>query len=331
MKNIIKISALLILLSFSNTYAQDHHFSQYDATLQYLNPAMAGMSWDGDYQWRANTSYRSQWGSIASRPFTNQLLGFDMPVDKKFGAGGYICNNTAGSGNLNTLSFMLGGSYEVTIDPSNVHNLYTGLQIGLIHRNVKTSDLLFDSQYNYESGIYDANIGSGEPLGDKSIVRFDANLGFYYRYNDKQVKYKPFAGLSLFHCLMPNESLSGLKSRMPLRWVFMGGTDYQINNIFSVTPSFLIMKAAKASDLVMGLMGGYKIKDTDYRVLSGFSYRNKDALIIHMGVNHKRSYYRISYDFNMSYLKSYTNMKGGLEFSVIYLFEGSQEVNRTII
>jgi len=331
MKRNIIISAIVMMITTGSLQSQDHHFSQFDATLQYLNPALTGMSWEGPFDWRANSSCRSQWGSIASRPFTNQLLAFDMPFKKEYGLGGYIVNNSAGSGHLNTLNFMLGGAYEITVDPSEVHNLYVGAQLGLLHRSVRVSELFFDSQYSYSTGTYDAGISSGENIPDKSIVRFDANFGFYYVYNEKNNTLKPHGGLSLFHVVMPNESLTGLKTRMPIRWIFTAGTEYIINEQFKLMPDFMVQWEAKAVDFVIGTLAGYLIKDTEYRVLSGFSYRNKDAVIIHLGLNHKRCWYRMSYDLNTSYLKAYTKMKGGLEFSVIYLFQGKEEVGRTFI
>ncbi|MFH2140803.1 MAG: PorP/SprF family type IX secretion system membrane protein [Bacteroidota bacterium] len=323
----IIIIHILMVVPYNALIGQDHHFSQFDATYQYLNPSLTGMSWDGTYEWRANSSYRSQWGAIASKPFTNQLIAYDMPF-KEFGVGALIYNNRAGAGNLNTLNFMLSGAYEITIDPTNRHNLYGGVQLGILHRSIKVSNLLFDSQYSYSAGTYDPEINSGENIGDKSLVKFDANIGFFYKFFDNHKKLNPYGGLSLFHCTKPDESFTSLKCRIPIRWLFTGGTDYIINEEFTLIPSFLFMYEAKATDIVIGTNCFYNLKETDYKFMSGLSMRFKDALIIHAGIQYQSFIFRMSYDLNISYLKNYSNLKGGLEFSAVYVFNPTHTSSR---
>lgn len=327
-KYFIGISILLSALLFNKIYAQDHHFSQFDATNQALNPALTGMSWGNDFAWRANTSYRSQWRGVSTKPFNNQLLGFDMPY-KGFGIGGYLLNNRSGAGFLNTLNFMLGGAYEITIDPKNEHNLFGGLQIGIFNRSIRVDNLIFDSQYSYASGSYESEIASGEPIENKSLVRFDANLGFYYKYKKSTLKVSPHGGFSLFHVTMPNESFTSEKSKLPIRWVFTGGCDYLINSQLMLQPNLLFMSQSKASEFVLSTILYYQIKNTPYHTVTGLAYRNKDALIIHLGLKYNQCVYRISYDINTSYLKSYTNGKGGFELSIIYVKNAKKDAQRT--
>ncbi len=324
----IKYYIGLLILTFT-TYsgvAQDHHFSQFESELQYLNPALTGMSWDKDFVWRANIMHRSQWIGLTSKAFTNQLFSYDMPYSG-FGLGGYITNNRAGDGNMNTMNFMLGGAYEITIDPSNVHNLFGGFQIGILHRNINVTNLIFDSQYSYATGTYDPNISSGEVLEDRSLLRFDANLGFFYTYNKSSLKYRPYGGLSLFHITMPNESFTAKKSRMPIRWVLTGGCDYKINDNLLLMPDFLFMQQSKASEFVIGSLLRYILKNTDYKIISGLAYRIKDALIVHAGLEYKQWLCKISYDINISYLSPYTHLNGAFELSAIYLFKPSAKVS----
>lgn len=329
-KIILGISFIISMFLFTKTYSQDHHFSQFDATLQALNPALCGMSWGDEFAWRANTSYRSQWRGIATKPFNNQLLSFDMPY-KGFGMGGYLLNTRSGAGFLNTLNFMIGGAYEITLDPKNEHNLFGGLQIGLLNRSIKVDNLIFDSQYSYATNSYDENILSGEILENKSIYRFDANMGFYYKYRKNGLKVSPHVGLSLFHVTMPNESFTSEKSKMPIRYVLTGGCEYHINEQMYIQPNILTMFQAKATDLVFSTLFYYKINDTPYQTIAGLAYRNKDAVMIHLGLKYNQCVFRLSYDINTSYLKKYTHGRGGLEISIIYVKKANKAVSRTII
>ncbi len=76
------------------------------------------------------------------------------------------------------------------------------------------------------------------------------------------------------------------------------------------------MNQAKANELNIGILGFYHIASTEYEPMLGFAWRNKDALVFHLGLKRKTFSFRISYDVNISYLKKYDN--NGLEFSVIY-------------
>jgi len=336
MKNhkIIKEFAIVIcLFSGYPAFSQDHHFSQYDMSLQYLNPALTGMSWNEPFNWRMNNQCRSQWRSIAAKPFTNQLIAYDMPY-KSLGLGGYVLNNRAGAGQLNTLNVMFGGAYEITIDPTNKHNLFGGLQLGIFHRSLNASQLLFDSQYSTATNSYDPSISSGEPIAGKSIVRFDANLGFFYKYYDKLKKVSPHAGFSLFRVAMPNESLTGEINRLPIRWLFTGGCDYIVNEKITFSPGLFFMTQAKAMDIVISTLLQYKFKNalypanTLYSAIGGLSYRYKDAVIIRGGLKYGRNIFSISYDLNVSYLKPYTNMRGGLEIGIIYINDKPKNYKR---
>jgi len=316
---VLKLAIVICLFAVAPAYSQDHHFSQYDMSLQYLNPALTGMTIDEPYAWRANTIYRSQWRSIASKPFTNQLMAYDMPFKKSIGLGGYILNNRAGAGQLNTLNVMLSGAYEITIDPTNKHNLFGGLQVGIFHRSLNVSDLIFDSQFSTATNTYDPSINSGENISNKAIVRFDANLGFYYKYFDKLKKVSPHAGLSLFRVAMPNESLTGEINRLPIRWLFTGGCDYIVNEKITFSPGLFFMTQAKVTDISLSALFDYKFDNSKYSAIGGLTYRFKDAVIVRGGLKYGRNIFSISYDLNVSYLKPYTHIRGGLEIGIIYI------------
>jgi len=329
MKNtvIIVIAAVLAMIT-QNLKAQDHHFSQYDATLHYMNPALTGAYWDEPFTWRANAAYRTQWRSVASKPFTNQFIGYDMPWKDGIGFGGYIVNNRAGAGFMNTLNIMVGGSYKISIDPTNTHNLYGGLHIGMFHRSIRVTELVFDDQLTMGSSGYEISQATSETFGDKSLVRFDANMGFFYNYNEKNLNYKPWVGFSLFRVTMPDESFTSEKIRMPIRWSFAGGCDIKISEVFSCNPSLMAMYQGKASEYMITTLADYKIENSPWKITGGIAYRVKDAFIVVLGVKYGRSQYRISYDLNTSYLKNYTHMKGGFEITAIYVFDNGKSASQ---
>jgi type IX secretion system PorP/SprF family membrane protein len=321
MKPLIKY--IFMILGFciaKNSSAQDFHFSQYDANTLYMNPALTGMYQlkGGDYKIYAD--YRSQWKSLQVKPFATAYLSYDQPIKEKgknWGLGGYFINQRAGGGMFNTTSLMVSGAYDVMNNADGKHYLTTGLQIGLLYRTFNPNNFTYDVQYDPNTGNFDNNIPNEENFTRTNMVRFDANLGIYYKYVEKGKKVHPFAGFSIQHLTKPNESFTSTKSRMPMRFNLNAGCDVQVNDKLQLTPKFLYMNQARSSEINLGIMASYKFKDP-YDVLLGVDYRHKDAVIFHIGLKQKEHVFRFSYDINTSALRAYSGGRGAWEFSLIF-------------
>ena len=153
--------------------------------------------------------------------------------------------------------------------------------MGLFQKSYKSADLLFDNQYT-NSG-FDPNISSGESLGDNSLLRFDSNIGIFYKMKDDSKKISPYGGFSIYHITKPNESFTGVKNKVPMRFNVHAGANITVNEEIMVAPTILYMNQSRSSELNIGAMGYYKLKETDFDIMLGLNYRNKDAVIIHTG------------------------------------------------
>jgi type IX secretion system PorP/SprF family membrane protein len=249
---------------------------------------------------------------------------------KRCGIGALLLNNRAGVGNFNTLSFLLSGSYFIVKDPFSPHKLNVGLQAGLLNKSFQPDKYLYESQYNSATGTLDENMQSGEIYEQTSILKFDANIGIYYSYNAEEKKYHPFAGFSVYHLTKPNESFTATQSKLPMRFNFNAGCEFVVNEKLKLTPSVLYMNQAKASELNIGSMGSYRIKDSKNDVLFGINYRWKDALIVHAGFKKDNLVFRMSYDVNTSYLSPYTGHKGAFELSLVMSGKKGENPFKTI-
>jgi type IX secretion system PorP/SprF family membrane protein len=251
------------------------------------------------------------------KPFTTYGISYDQPY-KRFGIGAYILNNRSGAAKFNTLNFQVSGSYSITDPVKSPHLLNVGLQMGLFYKSFRPDNLLFESQYDYSTGSLNADLDNGENFARTSLVKFDANFGVFYKYKEDTKKFAPFFGLSVFHLSMPSESFNNEKERVPMRFNVNAGCDFKINDKFKVTPSVLYMTQAKATDLNIGVMSYYRLKDTKSDVLIGLNYRLKDAVSLQVGIKQNEQHtFRISYDINTSYLNNYTGGRGAIEFSLI--------------
>lgn len=314
------IIAGVICLGTSNASAQDYHLSQYDVATMYMNPALTGMYGGlgtGDY--RVYNDYRSQWAAIA-KPYATIYVAFDMPFkkwDKDFGIGGYLIDNISPSGGFNTFTFMPSIAYNITGSSNDKHYLTTGLQLGFFYKEFNPNSFTYDNQYSASDGTFDQSIPSGEVFAHTNMVRFDANLGIYYKYIERDKKLNPFIGFSIQHLTEPNESFTPVKSLLPMRFNLNAGCDIHVNEELKLVPAFLYMNQAAVPEMDIGLLAYYKIKNTTFTPLIGGDYRFNDAIVIDIGIKQNEHVFRFSYDINTSYLNSFTQGRGAWEFSLI--------------
>jgi type IX secretion system PorP/SprF family membrane protein len=315
MKNIYKFSVIVysLLLGLSLS-AQDAHLSQYDASPVLLNPALTGITEEGDFRIAAN--YRSQWGSISSASYTTTGISLDMSQGARWGIGGYIVNNDLG-GFINAFNIMLSGSYLITAPTQSKYRISTGLQAGIMLKQLDEKEFIFDSQY--EDGNFEEDNPSGEAFQNTSNYSPDINWGIAYSHIDDSWKVKPYAGVSVYHISMPKESFtSNPADNLPIRWVFNLGAKYDINDKLRIIGRSLFMMQRDAKEINFGAIAYYQFNSSNYTLICGLDARWQDAAIITLGVKHKSITYKLSYDANTSSLNKTSNGRGGTEMSIVY-------------
>ncbi|HEU4718669.1 MAG TPA: PorP/SprF family type IX secretion system membrane protein [Bacteroidia bacterium] len=310
--------AAALLFAGQRIHAQDFHLSQYDAMPLYYNPAQTGMYFGSsdDMKFRLCGSYRSQWQKLQGKPYSSVGISYDMPI-QRWGVGVLMMDHIAGTSNFGTFQFLLSGAYRITSDDSKKHFLSAGIQLGLFQKRFAYDNLLFESQYTPVDGLnpYLPNEEAFDRLG---IIRFDANVGIYYKYLDPNRKFDPAFGFSIYHLTTPNESFTGEKARLPMRFNFTGACDIHANEDFTITPNVLFMYQRAAMEINAGLMFGYIMPDSPYDLLAGASYRYKDGVVVHLGMKQGNNIFRVSYDIVTSPLYRFSGRRGGFEMGVIY-------------
>lgn len=324
MKKILLIT-IVVLVSLQIVKSQDYHLSQYDVSPLLLNPAFTGL-YDGEF--RAHIQHRSQWGSIIESPFKTENFSFDKPF-KRFGAGIYILNNRAGSGKFNFLDISLSGSYEVTIDPSEMQHLVFGTQIGMVQNSFDLEQLTFDNQYTSAfGGSFDQTIDNGETFDKTSVIRPDVNFGVHYmmqnRFNFfnysvyKTSEPAPYGGFVIYHLTQPNLKFGEFKNKLYRRYVAYAGAKIKLSTPLCIEPKVLYMRQVNNNEFQFSTSGYYYFKEYEAFLFSTLNFRPKDAFIFNLGIIYKE--YRIcaGYDLNTSQLKTITNGKGSFEISLTY-------------
>ncbi|WKZ65679.1 MAG: PorP/SprF family type IX secretion system membrane protein [Flavobacteriales bacterium] len=293
-------------------HSQDGQLSQYEAAPVLLNPALTGMYENAEFRMACNV--RSQWTSLSSN-FLTTAFAYDLSFQKRFGAGMYLTNyNMAGI--VNTFQAGASGAYNV-FDPKGHHTLSAGVQLGLVYKKINDQQLVWDAQYS--NGNFDSDLPSGENLQRGARLMPDVSLGIAYRSTSPRAAVKPFANVALFHVTTPDESiLRSTKSDLPIRYSINAGLRVNINEQFVLIPQALGMRQGADQQIHAGMLAEFVIGGSVYSALCGASYRVDDAVVAHVGLKHKNSAYRFSYDVNTSPLRSYSRSNGAFEFSIVY-------------
>lgn len=308
----ISIVFIIGLLTFG-AKGQDSQFSMYDASELILNPAYAGT--DHESKLRAVSQYRTQWSSVSSN-FITSALAVDLPFKDRWGIGASLMHNDA-SNIMSETYVVFSGSYDVLKQDQDIHRLTTGLNLGMLNKNINDKELFFDSQYDNNGG-FNTSLSSGEILGKTNRFMPEVSFGVAYMNMDKNKSYRPYGGISIFHLTRPDESFVNTTSKVPMRFVFNGGVKlFFQNEEIEVDPKFLIMRQTNAMNVILGLTGGYKVK-SDVKLLGGATFRLGDAIIPQLGVEYLNFTYMMTYDINVSSLSEFSNNRGAFEFVVVY-------------
>ncbi|HEX4887489.1 MAG TPA: PorP/SprF family type IX secretion system membrane protein [Luteibaculaceae bacterium] len=324
MKSKIAKSALfsLALGLCTTAMAQDIHFTQYRQSPLTLNPANTGAIF-GDF--RAGANFRNQWSKALNG---NPITSFSVMFDKPFFVGDYdrvgvgVIAVRDGAGDLGFMTSRIGlsGSYIKLIGNQEIR---LGIQGAYTIRAIDM-DLSFPEGFNKVTGEFDPDLTSQEPLAKFASGFFDFNVGLGWK--GYFGKFRPEAGIAAFHVNGPKETFFAQSDRIAIKSVAHVSFKTFVNRQVFVDPNALIVSQAGTRNLILGLNGGYKLKDNNYRiseVFGGVAVRNgfaenSDAILLIAGINIANFDLGFSYDVNTSNLRTGVSGNGSFEISLLY-------------
>ena len=311
-----KLKLLVIILSLipgSILKGQDIHFSQYFNSPLNLNPSLTG-DFEGD--WRAYGNYRNQWGALAY-PFRTFNIGYDRQIsigNQNLSLGAYVLNDQSGSVALKCNQAYLSAAYHRVIDNN---TLSGGLQVGYVMKSVNYDKLAFPADWN--GAAFDPS-----SINDQ-LSYLDINVGFGWR--KKINKFEPEVGLSFFHINQPSETFyaGGNSSKVPMRSAFNLAVKTELSPTLYVTPGVLLYMMRGSRNMMLGSQAGLTIPGNRFNVrevYGGLYVRNGivdpvDAMMVMFGAQFRKIAVNVSYDLNISSLRTYTNYRGAFELSFV--------------
>lgn len=312
-----------ILMNFT-CFAQDIHFSQYFASPLLLNPALTGQ-FDGGF--RFATNYKTQWSAVSRNNFKTFAASVDAPVYKnKFFAGLSFYNDKAGDSKMGTNSINLSLSTKIKLNDKN--SLIAGLQTGWAQKSINLNGVTWDNQY--DGNTFNNALPSGETNYPSNFSYFDISSGLYWR-SEPSKTVKLNLGIASHHMSRPKQSYYGMADRLYVKWTLHGNAEFKPskNKNYTYIPTFMILKQGPATEVNLGMMVKYNLgvdsKHTGINVSSnvvfGAFYRLRDAAVVYFRYEYKNIFsVGLSYDINLSKLRTVSYYRGGTEISLAYTF-----------
>jgi len=331
-KNILAIAGLTagIALSGAQAFAQDVHFTQFDAAPLTINPAFTG-AFNGTL--RAAVIYRDQWRSVTS-PFVTLSASVDAPIkvglagDDYLAAGLQFYNDKAGDANLSNTSILGSIAYHKSLGSTDGvgdrpgKTLSVGFQGGYASKNLDLSKLYFGDEFN-NTGLFTGPTGD---LINNKVNYWVVNAGVAWAHAVSN-GFSYAIGVGANNLNQPQESLEKQKNSevgLGMRYTAQIGAVARVSDRLRLMPAVLYQSQSTATELVLGNEFNYSLANPDYEsvatgVFVGIYYRNNDAIMGTAGLDWKGFRFGVSYDYNTSSLKEASNGNGGFELSIRYI------------
>jgi type IX secretion system PorP/SprF family membrane protein len=321
LKKLTHIALIIFcLISSSNLYAQDLHFSQFFNSPLTTNPANTGFIPDADY--RIGVNYRNQWSSLIAKPYVTMSAYADAQLfrDKMengwIGIGGVLLSDKAGSGSLRSDKFYGSAAFHKMLGNSSL--LSAGFNIGYVSKRIDPTNLRFPDQFNGK--FFDASITPSVQFANLNIDYIDLQVGMNYAYFPEENIYIN-AGYSIHHVNKPRETFFGdntAAGKIPVRHIGFVNAILKVHPRVIINPNIYFTTQTNAIEINAGLNANYNLSEYgESQLIGGLYYRYNDAIIPMIGIETKKTAITFSYDATVSSLSQFNGARGGVEISIV--------------
>ncbi|HEU4719474.1 MAG TPA: PorP/SprF family type IX secretion system membrane protein [Bacteroidia bacterium] len=333
--NFIKPIVILASALIVNTIAaQDIHFSQFYMSPLTVNPALAGAQHD----MTVAINYKDQWQSVAS-PYKTVAASWDMRMmqsknKKGFAAVGVnFFSDRSGDAKLGTTQGNATVAYHVRLNSNNTFG--GGVQAGFAQRSISFGSLTWGNQF--DGLAYNATLPSGEPAAGATVSYADFGGGLDWNFDnrsgaknvtdnhDQKINF----GIALYHIGEPKYAFySASQEKLFMRYSVHGSALLSVpNSNIAFAPAFMYEMQGPSKELYAGSLLRFSLsqdsKYTGFKQGAAISFggflRAKDAVAAVMLLEYSHYALGISYDVNVSGLKTASNSRGGIEIALRFV------------
>lgn len=321
-KNLIYI--LIAVFSVASVFAQDIHFTNYNAQPLVLNPALTGMN---GCDWRLGANFRTQWLGVSEGNTYRTVSAFgDIAVGKptKYsnfgGVGVSFFSDQAGDLNYNTNRVDVSFAYHFILDKNKKQSISAGIQGAFVHRSFNQNKAL----YQFDPITGEPILAAAETFDASTRLYGDASLGFLYSIEPKK-NTNYYFGVALHHLNQPNISSFNINrdktERIYMKFTLHGGALIPMGKQLGIMPGFMFLKQGPTFEANLSTYFKYRfsqIPNKKNAVYFGAGYRVLDAVFLGARADLGGFQIHFSYDLNVSKLTGASKANGGPEVAVMY-------------
>lgn len=319
-----RIACMLVMLISVQAKAQDLHFSQFFEAPLLRNPSLAGI-FSGDI--RIQGVYRDQWNSVTNAYRTGSLNAeYKMPVGKGndfITTGVQALFDKSGTVGLTTVQLLPALNYHKSLSDEKTSYVSLGFMGGMIRKNIDMSKMTTDNQYG--PGGFDPSLPTGEIYTAPNFTTWDASVGMSFNTTFGEGQFNSlFVGAAYHHLNRPKNSFyRDPNIELNAKYVFSAGVKLNVNDYTYFTIQADQSIQGSHSETIAGALFSYKLGDDPenptYVIHGGGFLRWKDAFIPVIKLDRHPISIALSYDVNVSPLKTASLGRGGVELSVSYI------------
>ena len=313
-----------LFCSMISGHAQDIHFSQFFEAPLLRNPSLAGI-FTGDI--RVQGVYRDQWNSFTNAYRTGSLNAeYKMPIGKGddfMTTGVQLLFDKAGTVGLTTTHLLPALNYHKSLSSKKVMYLSLGFMGGMIRKNIDMAKMTTNNQYN--GGGFDPSFPTGETFIVPNYTTWDASVGMSFNtsFGENNVN-SLFVGAAYHHLNRPENSFyRDPNIELNAKYVFSAGVKLNVDEYTYFTLQADHSVQGSFNETIGGALYSYKLggdpENPAYTIHGGAFLRWKDALIPVIKIDMNQISMAISYDVNVSQLKTASQGRGGFELSLAYV------------
>ncbi len=316
-----RIMVLILIILSNSIKGQIVHYSQFFSSPMNLNPALTGII-NGDWRFISNT--RSQ-GLYFAEPLNTFSVSYDRSFksDNSVIGAGFQYNYDFSSGisiPSNKAYLSMGSMIRV----SEASYLGLGMQFGIVSRKLSYQYLSFPEQYDRDQGGFNSSLPLSENFDYSSSSYFDLNIGGLWNYQSDN--YLGSVGMAVYHLNQPNDYFLDTNTKIQMRLNWHGSFKYTFNSGVFVLPQTYYTIQNKSSEFVIGSNFGVELKSNEsgFNNVSVGAYfrdgfnREFESAIFLLGLGYHNWKTFVSFDFDMSGLKTTNIFTNAVELTFIY-------------
>jgi len=323
MKSLLKYPLLFFLLMPAKSVSsQDINFSQFYELPLLRNPALAGI-FAGDI--RATSAFRSQWQSVTV-PY--RTIGVGLEYKKPIGhvsndfvtMGLQATNDIAGDSRLRRTQVLPVINYHKSLDTERDTYLSAAVMGGAVIQNFDPSKLSFDDQF--VNGAYSPANPTKQVFTNTGFTYWDISAGLNFSsIAGENTRY--YFGAGLFHITKPKVAFQQQYDiELNQKWVVNAGLSTPLSDLNKLIIYADYFMQGGSRQIQGGFMINHDLVAADQNqkvaISAGAFYRYKDALMPVIKLDYYQFAVGITYDVNISKLKTASQYRGAYEITLSY-------------